>query len=318
VVQSSAEGQVVICRRRLTDDSGVVFQITEDLVIVRSDMIAAPDNTAVRVALWRALHVEVDAPPQVFTDEIGLRLADPEESWRDQPDMHPQWTSGFRASIIARARFVEDLVEQQAARGVSQYVILGAGLDTFAQRKREIASHMRIFEIDRPGPQEWKRRRLIELGFGIPDWLRFVPVDFEAGAKWFNELTSAGFDPKQPAIFASTGVSIYLTRDAIAAMLRQIAALPSGPTLAMTYLLPLELAAADERVAYEFAMKGARAAGTPFISFFTPEEMLLLAQDAGFKKGHCISAANLTQRYFADRTDRLRPASAEELLVATT
>jgi methyltransferase (TIGR00027 family) len=148
--------------------------------------------------------------------------------------MRPEWNSGFRASIIARARFVEDLVEQQTARGVRQYIILGAGLDTFAQRQRVIASRMRVFEIDRPG-QEWKRRRLIELGFGITDWLRFVSVDFGAGATWFDQLKSAGFDPKQPVIFASTGVSIYLTRDAIAASLRQIAALPSGSTLAMTY-----------------------------------------------------------------------------------
>src|SRR6266404_7504261 len=281
-------------------------------------MIAAPDSTAMRVALWRALHMEVDAPPQVFTDEIGLRLADPEAGWRDRPDMHPGWTSGFRASIIARARFVEDLVEQRAARGVRQYIILGAGLDTFAQRQPVIASRMRVFEIDRPGPQEWKRRRLIELGFGIPDWLSLVPVDFEAGATWFDQLKSAGFDPKQPAIFASTGVSIYLTRDAIAATLRQIAALPSGSTLAMTYLVPLELAAANERVAYELAMKGARASGNPFISFFTSEEMLQLAQDTGFKEAHCVSAADLAQRYFAHRTDRLRPASSEELLIATT
>jgi methyltransferase (TIGR00027 family) len=281
-------------------------------------MIATPDSTAVRVALWRALHVEVDAPPHVFSDEIGLQLADPEEGWRRRPDMHPQWTSGFRGSIIARARFIEDLIEQQPARGVSQYVILGAGLDTFAQRKREIASHMRIFEIDRPGPQEWKRRRLIELGFGIPDWLCFVPVDFEAGEKWLDQLKSAGFDPKQPAIFASTGVSMYLTREAIAATLRQIAALPAGSTLAMTYLRPLELAAPEERTAYEFAIKGARESGTPFVSFFTSEEMQQLALDAGFKRAHCITAANLTERYFAGRADQLRPAGSEELLVATT
>jgi methyltransferase (TIGR00027 family) len=292
--------------------------IIDGIATITLIMITAPDPTAARVALWRALHVQVDAPPHVFTDEIGLRLVDPKEGWRDQPDMHPEWTKGFRASIVARARFVEDIVEQQIAGGVRRYLILGAGLDTFAQRKPEIASRIRLFEIDRPGPQEWKRQRLIELGFGIPHWLRFVPVDFEAGAAWFNEIKSAGFDPKQPAIVASTGVSVYLTREAIAATLRQTADLASGSTLAMTYLLPLELSPADERVAYEFAIKGARASGTPFISFLTSDEMLQLAQDAGFKKAHCVSASDLTQRYFADKTDGLRPASSEELLVATT
>ena len=104
-----------------------------------SDKPAAPDSTAVRVALWRALHVEVDAPPHVLDDTIGLRLTAPEEGWRQRGDMHPEGTRLFRASIVARARFIEDLVEEQAARGVGQYVLLGAGLDTFAQRRPDIA-----------------------------------------------------------------------------------------------------------------------------------------------------------------------------------
>lgn len=278
----------------------------------------APDSSAARVALWRALHVQVDAPPHVFADEIGLQLVKPAEGWRAQPDMHPQWTSGFRASVVARARFVEELVEQELARGVRQYVILGAGLDTFAQRKPEVASRMRIFEIDRPGPQEWKRRRLIGLGLGIPEWLRFVPVDFEGGATWFDQLKSAGFDPAAAAIVASTGVSMYLTRDAIAATLRQVAALRPGSMLAMTYLLPLELAPAEERTVYEFAIKGARASGTPFISYFTPAEMLQLVHECGFKEAQRVSAADYTQRYFADRADGLHPARSEELVVART
>ena len=95
-----------------------------------------PDSTAVRVALWRALHVEADEPPHVLEDAIGLRLADPPDGWRDRPDMDPETTSGFRASIIARARFIEDLVAERVAAGTGQYVLLGAGLDTFAERHR--------------------------------------------------------------------------------------------------------------------------------------------------------------------------------------
>src|SRR5437762_6693963 len=104
----------------------------------------APDSTAARVALWRAMHVEIDPPPHVLEDEIGLRLVAPEEGWRQRPDMDPQFTATFRAAIVARARFVEDLVTEQAGRGVRQYVILGAGLDTFAQRRPDIASAMRV------------------------------------------------------------------------------------------------------------------------------------------------------------------------------
>jgi O-methyltransferase involved in polyketide biosynthesis len=129
----------------------------------------------------------------------------------------------------------------------------------------------------------------------------------------------AGFDESKPAIVVSTGVSMYLTRDANAAALRQVATLASGSTLAMTFLLPLELADPEVRPGLEMAEKGARASGTPFLSFFTPPEMLALAHEAGFREARHVSAADLTQRYFAGRTDGLRPPNnAEELLVAST
>ncbi len=279
----------------------------------------APESTAVRVALWRALHVEVDAPPHVIEDEIGLTLVAPEEGWRQRGDMHPQGTSQFRASIVARARFIEDLVEEQAGRGVGQYVILGAGLDTFAQRRPEIASRLHLFEVDEPGPQAWKRQRLIELGFGVPEWLRFVPVDFEAGEGWWERLLAAGFDAGQPAVVASTGVSMYLTKEANAATLRQLATLAPGSTFAMSFLLPFELAESAARPGIQGAAQGARASGTPFISFFTPDEILTLAREAGFRHAEHVSAASLTERYFAGRADGLRPPNnAEEFLVATT
>ena len=279
----------------------------------------APDSTAARVALWRALHVLSDAPPHVLEDEIGLKLLSPDADWRSRGDMDPQFTRPFRASIVARARFIEDLVVEQASHGVGQYVILGAGLDSFAQRRPEVASHLKVFEIDRPGPQAWKRQRLIELGFGVPDWQRFVPVDFEAGRSWREGLVSAGFDESQPAIVVSTGVSMYLSKEANSASLCEVAALASGSTLAMTFLLPLELADPEVRPGLEMAEKGARASGTPFVSFFTPAEIQDLAHDAGFDEARHVSAVDLTQRYFAGRTDGLRPPNnAEELLVATT
>ncbi|TDU02289.1 methyltransferase (TIGR00027 family) [Streptomyces sp. 846.5] len=278
---------------------------------------ATPDSTAVRVALWRALHVQVDAPPHVLEDEIGLRLADPGDDWRSRGDMDPTATRWFRASIVARARFIEDLVVEQAGHGVGQYVILGAGLDTFAQRRPEIASRLRVFEVDRPAPQTWKRRRLTELGFGVPDWLNLVPVDFEAGASWWDELTAAGFDPDRPTVVASAGVAMYLTEDANAAMLHQLASLAPGSTLAMTFQLPVDLLEPDKRAGMRAATEGARAAGTPFLSFFAPPEMLSMARAAGFKHAEHVSAAMLNQRYFADRTDGLGTSGGEELLVAT-
>jgi len=279
---------------------------------------AAPDSTAARVALWRALHVQIDAPPHVLEDTVGLQLLAPPADWQQRGDMDPQFTRPFRASIVARARFIEDLVIEHAAQGLSQYVILGAGLDSFAQRRPDVASRMIVFEVDPPNPQAWKRQRLAELGFGTPDWLRFVPVDFEARASWQDALVAAGFGTSKPAVVVSTGVSMYLTKEANAATLRQVASLAPGSMFAMTFLLPLEMAAPEVRPGLEMAEKGARASGTPFISFFTPPEMLALARENGFRDARHISADTLTQRYFAGRTDGLRPpANAEELLIAT-
>ena len=171
---------------------------------------ASPDSTAARVALWRALHVHSDAPPHVLEDEVGLKLLAPEPGWQQRGDMNPQFTRPFRASIVARARFIEDLVIEHAGRGLSQYVILGAGLDSFAQRRPDVASRMTVFEVDQPGPQAWKRQRLADVGLGVPDWLRFVPVDFEARESWQDALVAAGFDASRPAIVVSTGGSMYL------------------------------------------------------------------------------------------------------------
>jgi methyltransferase (TIGR00027 family) len=279
-----------------------------------------PDSTAVRVALWRAMHVALDAPPHVLEDEIGLALAAPEAGWRERPDMDPERTRSFRASIVARARFIEDLVVERAGQGVGQYVILGSGLDTFAQRAAPaLTSRLRIFEVDAPGPMAWKRQRLVDLGLGIPEWLRLVPVQFEGSDSWWRGLVDAGFDPTRSAVVASAGVSMYLTEEAIVATLRQVASLAPGSTFVMTFMQPLELVPPDVRVALQFAVAGARASGTPFISFYAPEAMLALARAAGFRHVEHVSAESLGERYFAGRADGLRPPTgAEELLVATT
>jgi O-methyltransferase involved in polyketide biosynthesis len=236
------------------------------------EQTGVPDGTAVRVALWRAMHVLVDPPPHVLEDEVSLQLAAPHDGWRDRPDMDPIGTSGFRAAIVARARFIE----------------------------------------------AWKRQRLIDLGYGVPDWLRLVPVDFEASGDWWEQVSAAGFDPGQPAVVVSTGVTMYLTKEATAATLRQLAGLARGSTLAMTFLLPPELLGDADRSGLQTAERGARTSGTPFISFYTPAEMLALAREAGFEDARHVPGTLLAGRYFADRADGLRPSSGEDLLVATT
>ena len=279
---------------------------------------AEPDNTAVRTALWRALHVELDAAPHVLEDTVGLELADPAEGWRDRPDMHPDGTRGFRASIVARARFIEDLVADQAEAGVGQYVLLGAGLDTFAQRRPDLGERVRVFEVDQPGTQAWKRRRLDAVGYGVAEWLRLVPNDFEGGGSWWHDLIGAGFDPERPAVVASTGVSMYLTKEATASTLRQLAGLAAGSTVVMTFLLPIDLVDEPDRPGLEVSARGAAAAGTPFLSYFAPSELTGLAIEVGFPHSEHVSSRTMADRYFAGRSDGLRPSTGEDLLLATT
>lgn len=279
--------------------------------------IVRPDSTAVRVALWRGLHLEVDPPPHLVEDKVGLELAAPKEGWRNRPDMKGVAVTRYRAGIVIRARFIEDLVAEEVERGISQYVILGAGLDTFAQRRPAIASRLEIFEVDQPGSQAWKSQRLIELGYGIPKWLHLVPVDFEVDDAWSDHLLTAGFDPGQPAVVAAAGVSMYLTEDAIVSTLQQVASFASGSTFVMTFLLPPESVKRNKSSERSKTAEPTRSNRKPFISFFTPQEMLDAARKAGFREARHISGATLTKRYLSDRLDSLPPSSAEEMLVAT-
>lgn len=282
---------------------------------MNSQNLTQPDNTAVRTALWRGLHVQIDEAPYVLEDTVGLQLIAPEEGWQERPDM--KYTKRLRASIVARSRFIEDVMIRESKKGTRQYVILGSGLDTFAQRRLDIASQLHIFEIDQPETLAWKQKRLAETGYGLPENLHFVPVDFEVSS-WWNELIKAGFNPDKSAVIACTGVTLYLTKEAINSTLKQIATLAPGSTLAMAFYLPIELLDEEDQPMQEMAEKGARESGTPFVSFFSPSEVLFLAQNAGFDHTEIISTSDIRSLYFSNRTDGLTPASGEVFLLATT
>jgi methyltransferase (TIGR00027 family) len=200
---------------------------------------------------------------------------------------------------------------------VRQYVILGAGLDTFAQRRPDIASQLQVYEVDQEATQSWKRQRLLDLGYGVPEWLHLVPVDFETGRSAQDEIAAAGFDRSQPAVVASSGVSMYLTREANIASLSEIASLAPGSVLALSFLLTQDLVDPELRRGLEVSARGAAASGTPFVTFFTPEDIMSLARAAGFGHVEHVSAAALNERYFAGRTDGLKMLRGEELIVAT-
>lgn len=284
---------------------------------MRKEHPKAPEHTAVRVALWRALHVEIDPAPHIFRDELGAKLVG-EENWRSRPDMQPDFSKSMRASITGRARFIEDMLEKEIEKGVLQYVILGAGLDTFAQRRPDLAEKMQIFEVDQPGPQAWKQDRLKELGLPIPSGLHFVPVDFEAGESWWNELLKAGLDKTKPAMIVSTGVSMYLSKETNEATFRQIAEFSQGSTFATTFMLSLELLEGEEKRIMEYVMARAEESGTPFLSLFYPAEIVSMAKSCGFKSAVYVSARDIYDRYFRNRSDGLNAGTAEAFLVAKT
>ena len=194
--------------------------------------------------------------------------------------MHPQATRPFRASIVARARFIEDLVVQQAHRGVTQYVLLGAGLDTFAQRNPELASRLQVFEIDRPGPQAWKQQRLVELKLGVPPSLHFVPVDFEAGSSWRERLASAGFDA-QAGGRGFGGREHVLTARRTRDPSRGRSA-RGGIDFVMSFLLPLERADADERPGLEQSAKAGARERHAVHQLLRPPDLLQLAKTPAF------------------------------------
>ena len=195
-------------------------------------------GTAVRTALWRALHMLVDQSPPVLADTLGLRIADVDDSWRQRPDMDPVRMSTNRASIVARSRLAEDVV---SASGATQYVILGAGLDTFAQWHD---GPTQVFEIDAPATSAWKRDRLDALGLRAAERLHLVPVDFEAGESWLDQVVTAGLDPAIPTVVSMLGVTMYLSREAISATLCAAATLAAGSTMVFSYSRPIEMAPA--------------------------------------------------------------------------
>ncbi|AHI06021.1 methyltransferase [Bdellovibrio bacteriovorus W] len=280
-------------------------------------VIAKPDHTAIRVALWRALHKEVDAKPLVLDDTLALELADPESNWRERQDMDVNFTKIFRASIVGRARFIEDLVLQTFSKQTSvQYVILGAGLDSFALRHAQVLQNHKVFEIDTPAQQAWKQNRVAELELTSPKNLIYVPVDFEKKEDWILKLVDSGFQLNKPAVVVSTGVSMYLTKDANMETLANLSRLAPGSIFAMTYLLPMEDADEEEKFGREVSEKGARSAGTPFISFYREEDVIAMALEAGFSRAHVVKAKDLNERYFSQRSDGLHATKSEEILIA--
>lgn len=258
-------------------------------------------KTALRVAMRRAAHQLTDHPP-VLDDPIVQRLLG-DQSPRDMERAQHKVARDFRAFMAVRSRFVEDQLTIAVERGVRQYVILGAGLDTFPWRNP--FPLLRVFEVDFPATQEWKRGMLQQAGLTQPLNLTFVPLDFEHKAL-ATALIEAGFNPSLPAFFGWLGVVPYLTVDAFRATLRDIAALSPGTGLSFDYGLAPEVLGPLHRLALQALADRVAAAGEPFKLFFTPAQVQQELSSAGFARIEQWSSKDLNARYFNARADGLK------------
>jgi methyltransferase (TIGR00027 family) len=269
-----------------------------------------PSQTAQGAALHRAAHQIVDIPT-IFTDPLALKIVGPEAeaSVRAGRERHTgKAASRMRAFLAARSRYTEDCFAEAFERGVRQYVVLGAGLDTFAYRNRR--SGLRVFEVDHPATQGWKRARLQSAGIAIPDALSYAPVDFERETL-AQGLARAGFDFAAPAFFAWLGVVPYLSAEAIWATLGCVAHdMAAGSEIVFDYAEPSQSPALSE-----LARRVAEI-GEPLQSFFLPEDIARRLRGLGFAFIEDADVHGLNARYFSDRRDGLALGGAAHIMRA--
>lgn len=276
-----------------------------------------PSRTAHRVAALRAVHQLLDEPV-VLPDPVALAIlgAPTEAALRDDPfALNDPLLRGLRAAVVARSRVVEDEVARGVAQGMNQYVLLGAGLDTFAWRHPHPGDALRVFEVDHPATQRWKQQLLSEAGLAVPGSLSFVPVDFE-GDDLGEALAQAGFRWDRPACVGWMGVTPYLTEEAIFKTLRVLAGLAAGSVVCFDYrVAPGGLGPVD-RVINEVIAQQAAAAGEPWLSSFDPAALQQQLLALGFGSAVSIAADEVNACYFARRKDGLRVGASFRIMRA--
>lgn len=265
--------------------------------------LAKPSRTALGVAIRRASHQLYDSPPLVLNDPIAVPILG--ERYRPALEeaaasLDERFSVSLRAWLVARSRLAEDNLAQAVGNGVRQYVLLGAGLDTFAHRNPH--SDLQVFEVDHPATQQWKRELILSNGLPEPSCLHYVPVDFEH-QDLAQQLAIGGLDFAAPTVFAWLGVVMYLTRPAFRKTIDLIGRFPEGSGVIFDYALPRHALAQHELETRDALSARVQSIGEPFQLFFTPEEMKMeLAQ---FQRVEDLDARELNARYFANRTDQL-------------
>jgi len=261
-------------------------------------------NTALGVAGLRAAHQIIDGEPKILDDPVALKLFDAEAVGRMKASaekLHARGASALRAHVVLRSRYAEDRLREAVMRGVRQYVLLGAGYDTFAYRQPEWAKDLRVYEVDQPASQHAKRERLSVAGVSTPNNLEFVPVDFEKETVR-DGLTRSTFDTTAPAFFSWLGVTMYLTLDAVTTVLGFVASLPPSTEIVFTFAQPVRWFENPSLIAL-----AAAAAGEPWITRLAPEEVVAMVERAGFSAIEFLTRDEAMIRYFNGRRDGLEP-----------
>jgi methyltransferase (TIGR00027 family) len=267
-------------------------------------------------AIMRALHQSLDDDPKILADPVAPRLldADDERRWLAPLLVHPfakQWRAGF----ALRARYAEDCLAEAVQRGTRQYVVLGAGLDTFAYRQPPWGSSLRIYEVDHPVTQQWKRERLKAADIAIPSNLRFVPIDFER-ASISDALRAADFAFDAPSLCSWMGVTQYLTRDALDATFRFVFSLPPSSEIVFSFILPQDSVTGVEAEALAAAEQRATEVGEPWLSRLRSDELAAQLRSMGFSRTIHLTPEDARERYFGNRRDGLRERRGEQLMRA--
>ena len=269
-------------------------------------------RTALRVAIRRAAHQIADHP-LILDDPIAVRLLGPGFDRDMERAMH-KVARDFRLFMVARSRYAEDRLAAAVAEGTRQYVILGAGLDTFAYRNH--FPQLRVFEVDFPATQQWKQELLAAASIPIPANLTFVPLDFEH--KTLAEgLAEAGSDLSAPAFFGWLGVVPYLTLAAFRSTLATVGRLPQGSAVSFDYAFPPGTLSPERRAVFDTLAKRVEAAGEPFQLFFAPDELERELRSAGFSRVEQTDTERMNELYFKDRADGLKLSPVRIGMLAT-
>lgn len=279
-----------------------------------------PSATAMIAAMQRAGHLLWDEAPKIFQDTLALDLSgvestgalqarlaamQAEQARRSTPEVAQAQFRYGRASVTVRQRYAEDALDEAVERGVGQYVILGAGLDSFAYRRSDLASVLRVFEVDHPTTQQWKRARLRELHVTHPSNLTFIPIDFEQHTL-ADGLHAGGHRPDLPTFFSWLGVTHYLTAEAVFTTLRYVASLAAGSEIVFQYFLPESLCDDEHRPLLALWKAGRGSHGEPVLSLFEPSDLAARVRDLGFTQVWDVGPEEADARYCAGRTDGLR------------